>query len=84
MLAINLAPNVQVNAVSPGRTKTAAWGEMDPDYERQLVQDQLIERWIEPGEVADAVWFLSQNRACTGTDLIIDGGMGLKSVQSNL
>jgi NAD(P)-dependent dehydrogenase (short-subunit alcohol dehydrogenase family) len=84
MLAIKLAPNVRVNAVSPGRTKTAAWGNLDPGYERKLAQDQLIDRWIEPEEIADAVWFLAQNRACTGIDLIVDGGMGLKAVQANI
>jgi len=27
--------------------------------------------------------FLAHNRACTGANLIVDGGMGLKAVLSN-
>jgi len=74
---------VRVNAVSPGRTRTAAWGDPDPEVDAALANDALIERWITPEEVADAVWFLTANGACTGTDLIIDGGIGLKAATVN-
>jgi 3-oxoacyl-[acyl-carrier protein] reductase len=83
-LAVKLAPAIRVNAVSPGRTRTEVWGAMTPEREAALARDQLIERWITPDEVADAVDFIAHNRACTGTDLIIDGGMGLKAVLSNV
>jgi len=83
MLAVKLAPHVRVNVVSPGRTLTPAWGQLPAAEERELAADSLIERWVDPPEIADAVWFLTQNRACTGVDLAVDGGIGLKAVLSN-
>ncbi len=80
LLAVELAPKVRVNAVSPGRTRTEAWGTPTADQDAALVADLLIERWIEPAEIAEAVWFLVRNGACTGTDLVVDGGIGLKAV----
>jgi NAD(P)-dependent dehydrogenase (short-subunit alcohol dehydrogenase family) len=47
--------------------------------ERAIVKDALIERWISPDEIADAVWFLHNNQACTGVELAVDGGIGLKA-----
>lgn len=80
MLAIKLSPSVRVNAVSPGRTRTEAWGQPEPEQERAIVADQLIGRWIEPDEIADAAWFLHSNGACTGADLLVDGGMDLTAI----
>ncbi len=83
LLAVKLAPQVRVNAVSPGRTKTDVWGRMEPERERELVQDALIQRWVDADEIADAVWFLAHNMACTGADLIADGGIGLTTFRAN-
>jgi NAD(P)-dependent dehydrogenase (short-subunit alcohol dehydrogenase family) len=82
LLANRLAPSVRVNAVAPGRTRTGAWGSPGPEVERHIVNDALIERWVTPGEVADAVWFLHNNEACTGVELPVDGGIGLKATLS--
>lgn len=73
-LAKALAPKILVNAVSPGRTLTPMWGEMTEEYKKQKAAGQLIERWIEPEEIADAVLFLVKNDAVCGEILVVDGG----------
>jgi len=77
-LAKHLAPEILVNAVSPGRTITPMWGDMSEDYKKEQAAGHLINRWIEPSEIADGVVFLAKNDAVCGEVLVIDGGMSLK------
>ncbi len=67
-LAKALAPDILVNAIAPGRTLTPQWGEMTEDHKKELAAGQLIDRWIEPAEIADGAVFLAKN----------DAGMSLK------
>jgi NAD(P)-dependent dehydrogenase (short-subunit alcohol dehydrogenase family) len=48
-----------------------------------IVADAPINRWVESDEIADATWFLHNNKACTGAILAVDGGIGLKAVLGN-
>lgn len=77
-LAKHLAPDILVNAVAPGRTLTPMWGEMTEDFKKSQAAGHLINRWIEPSEIADGVVFLAANDAVCGEILTIDGGMSLK------
>lgn len=77
-LAKAVAPNILVNSIAPGRTITPMWGEMDDDYKAKMADGHLIERWIQPAEIADAVLFLAANDAICGEVLVVDGGMSLK------
>lgn len=77
-LAKFLAPDILVNAVAPGRTLTPMWGDMDEKYKKEQAAGHLINRWIEPSEIADGVVFLAKNDAVCGEVLVIDGGMSLK------
>ena len=77
-LAKALAPDILVNAVSPGRTLTPMWGDMDEKYKAEQAAGHLINRWIEPSEIADGVVFIAKNDAVCGEVLVIDGGMSLK------
>lgn len=77
-LAKELAPEILVNAIAPGRTLTPMWGDMDTDYKVEQAAGQLINRWIEPSEIADGAVFLAKNDAVCGEVLVIDGGMSLK------
>lgn len=77
-LAKALAPDILVNSVAPGRTLTPMWGDMDDTYKAKQAAGQLINRWIEPSEIADGVVFLAKNDAVCGEVLVIDGGMSLK------
>jgi NAD(P)-dependent dehydrogenase (short-subunit alcohol dehydrogenase family) len=79
-LAVELAPGVRVNAVSPGPTLTeAVQGLMQSDTTGavQAVTKALpLQRLGEPEEIAEAVVFLASNRASfiTGQVLHANGG----------
>jgi 3-oxoacyl-[acyl-carrier protein] reductase len=78
ILAKHLAPDILVNAVAPGKTLTPMWGDMDKKYKKEQASEHLINRWINPSEIADGVVFLAKNDAVCGEILTIDGGMSLK------
>jgi len=79
-LAKELAPTVRVNAVAPGRTLTPMWGDMDNKTESKLAQAHLTERWVTPDDIADGVVFLVDNESMCGHNLVIDGGMSLRTL----
>ncbi len=79
-LAKQLAPNILVNAVAPGRVLTPMWGDPDEKEQKELGSAQLIQRMIRPEEIADAIVFLAKNDAMCGEILTIDGGYGLVSL----
>jgi len=72
--AMDLAPYICVNSVSPGVIWTDECGEEhdDPVFEKV----HMIGRVIEPEEVAEPIIFLLSDgaSAITGTDLKVDGG----------
>ena len=84
-LAIDLAPDVRVNAVAPGPVGTehlyadlagATYGGFEDASDAvQAVIDTLpLKRMIAPEEIADAVLFLAATRSMTGAVLSIDAG----------
>lgn len=80
-MAVELAPrNITVNAVAPGVIET----EMSRTV-RELAGDQvnakiLLRRIGQPGDIANAVWFLASNYAnyITGQILHVDGGFKME------
>jgi NAD(P)-dependent dehydrogenase (short-subunit alcohol dehydrogenase family) len=73
---------IRVNAVAPGPTKTAMWGNLgDADRDLAAQFGITLGRFATPEEVADLVVFLASDRAAmiTGTRVVIDGGL-VKSV----
>ncbi len=76
-LAKEVAPNILVNAVAPGRVATPMWGNPDNKEQKELGKVHLIKRMIQPEEIADAVVFLAQNDAVCAEILTIDGGYRL-------
>ena len=80
-LAKELAPKILVNAIAPGQTLTRMWGNMTKDEEKELAANQLINRFILPEEISDAILFVLKNDAVCGEILTIDGGMSLKTLQ---
>ncbi len=77
-----LAPAVRVNTVAPGNVlfPGGRWEELqaeNPDGVAEMLRTQVpLGRFGEPGEIADAVVFLSSRRAAfvTGACLVVDGG----------
>lgn len=76
MLALALAPLVRVVGVAPGLTLTSHM--LAPERFAQLHALSPLGRSSEPAEVADAVRFALENRALTGTTLLVDGGQHLQ------
>jgi NAD(P)-dependent dehydrogenase (short-subunit alcohol dehydrogenase family) len=71
-LALELAPEVRVNAVAPGPVLPP------PGYSEKQIQDAadrtLLGRWGTADDVADAVVFLARAGYVTGTVIEVDGG----------
>ncbi len=73
-LALELAPQVRVNAVSPGAILSPENGK-DPEAQSALLARTPLGRIGTPGEIAEAVrWLLQDARYCTGQVLRVDGG----------
>jgi NAD(P)-dependent dehydrogenase (short-subunit alcohol dehydrogenase family) len=80
--ALELAPQIRVNAVAPGATQTPmmrTWIEEQNDpiaFERALSASIPLDRLARPREIADAVLFLASDESShiTGTVLPVDGG----------
>ena len=64
-LAKELAPNILVNAVAPGRVNTPMWSASIQE-QKKLSKVHLIKRMIEQEEIADAILFLVKNNAICG------------------
>jgi len=77
-MAKQLAPDIAVNAVSPGFTNT----EMKKVWDEKVwtqVKSNLLERAAEPEEIAEAILFLASDRATfiTGQTILVDGGYSI-------
>ncbi|MGI5200331.1 SDR family oxidoreductase [Spirillospora sp. CA-108201] len=75
-LALELSPNVRVNAVAPGVVRTRLAEALWQGHEGRLNQAIPLARIGEPEDVGAAVAFLASDAAAwiTGETLVIDGG----------
>lgn len=80
-LAIEVAPAVRVNAVAPGYVRTPMVMDILNDESRGLTTDPIEDRTpmgrlADPGDIADAIRFLTSEQAAyiTGVVLPVDGG----------
>jgi NAD(P)-dependent dehydrogenase (short-subunit alcohol dehydrogenase family) len=80
-LALELAPAVRVNTVSPSTTVTPLWDKLGPEGREAkfaaMRQRLPLQRVAEPVDIAQAIVFLAQNRFATGSTLLVDGGDAL-------
>lgn len=70
---------IRVNSVAPGYTKTEMaikYDYSDPVLRKAAEEKSLLNRWIEPREIANAAFFLSSDEASaiTGVKLPVDAG----------
>ncbi|MCG2574128.1 SDR family oxidoreductase [Acinetobacter sp. ME22] len=81
-LAVELAPQKRVNAVSPTWTETPLWREFSAEQVEQMKQGQAanipLQRTATIDEVASAYLFLMQNGFITGQTIAVDGGVDLR------
>lgn len=78
-LAVELGPDVRVNAVAPG---AVLWPESGKAYTDQqaLIDATALKRAGTPEDVAEAVrWLLQDAHYCTGQILRVDGGRTLQA-----
>jgi len=76
-LALELAPEVRVNAIAPGAILWPEHGR-DPERERHLIANTPLARMGRIEEIAEAVhWLLTGASYTTGQVLRVDGGRGL-------
>jgi NAD(P)-dependent dehydrogenase (short-subunit alcohol dehydrogenase family) len=78
-LAVEWAPGLRVNAVAPGPVLTSLTrAALDHPVTGDLIRAFPVpmDRWGEPSEIAEAVWFLlsRQSSWTTGSVLFVDGG----------
>ena len=77
-LALDLAPEIRVNAIGPGYFRTDmtrnSWDNEKTRKER--ASRTMLGRWGEPDDLAGAVIFLASDASAyvTGIDLYVDGG----------
>lgn len=72
-----LSPNIRVNCIASGWINTKSVNEMEPHYLENEKNKIMLERFAEPKEIANVVYFLASNEASFITDSIIrvDGGL---------
>ena len=75
-LALEMAPNVRVNAVAPGVIRTRLSEALWKEHETEVAGTMPLGRIGEPPDVAAAVAFLVSDAASwiTGQTIVIDGG----------
>ena len=78
-LALELAPEIRVNGVSPGPILWPENGEWSDQVARQhIINKTLLKRVGEPSDIAKAVFFLiSEAPYITGQILAVDGGRSI-------
>lgn len=85
--ALEYAPSVRVNAVSPGfiDTPLTSWPARDEALRAEIEDNTPLGRVGAPADVADVVVFLCSDlaRYVTGQNVVVDGGSTLPSVQAD-
>lgn len=74
-LALELAPKIRVNAISPGSVLLPE--SYDQEEIDRHIENTLLKRLGSPEDVFEALCFLSRNSYLTGLDLKVDGGTSL-------
>ena len=75
-LAVELSPNIRVNAVCPGWVNTDMNKDLDEDYINDECKNILLGRFAKSSEIANVIYFLSSDCASYINNSIIrvDGG----------
>ena len=72
--------NIRINCVSPGNVwiENGSWFNkmnQNPQRVNDIIQNQVaLKKFVKPEEIADSVYFISQNESLTGQNIIVDAG----------
>jgi NAD(P)-dependent dehydrogenase (short-subunit alcohol dehydrogenase family) len=70
-------PNVQINAVAPGYTWTPPWEGIRDDEKAEVEAKTVINRFLQPDEIAEIAISVLANDGMTGQIITVDGGASL-------
>ena len=76
-LALELAPKVRVNGVSPGAIAWPEDGQFDPAERERIIATTPLARVGAPEDIAQAVHFLACASYVTGQIIAVDGGRSI-------
>lgn len=72
--ALQYAPYIRVNSIAPGWINTNMNKEMDKEYIEEECKKILLNRFAEPKEIAEAVYFVANSTYLNDSIIKIDGG----------
>ena len=76
-LALELAPEVRVNAVAPGAIAWPEDGQFEPAERERIIATTPLQRVGSPEDIAQAVHFLAYASYVTGQIIAVDGGRSI-------
>jgi NAD(P)-dependent dehydrogenase (short-subunit alcohol dehydrogenase family) len=78
-LAMELAPHINVNCISPATIRTSVLDRTPPEERRYYMEKTLLKRFGEARDIANAVLFLASDEAAyiTGENLCVSGGVAV-------
>jgi len=79
-LAVNLGPNISVNAICPGTIETDIIAFMPDQTKKLMIDETLLKRLGKPEEIASAAVFLASDESdfITGEVITVGGGRGMR------
>lgn len=73
-----VAPQILVNAVAPGYTKTRVYDNQPEEKIKNWLDGTYLKKWINMDDLINAYIFLLKNDSMTGQIIYVDGGFTLK------
>lgn len=72
--AIEYAPKIRVNCIAPGWVNTEMNKELDDEYKKYECKHILLNRFAEPEEIAETIYFVANSSYLNDSIIKVDGG----------